>query len=86
MPDPDACTDPRQWTRFRSSGEQRRKGLHTDEAKSSLAAFLGSFLESYKTEGGVSLRTWQDYRYQVEVNVIPKIGGDRARGAEAAAR
>jgi len=54
--------------------EQRRKGLHTDEAKSSLADFLTRFLEFYKTEGGVALRTWQDYRYHAEENVIPAIG------------
>jgi integrase len=54
--------------------DQRRKGLHTDEAKSSLADFLGRFLEFYKTEGGVALRTWQDYRYHAEENVIPAIG------------
>ncbi|HXQ26813.1 MAG TPA: tyrosine-type recombinase/integrase [Candidatus Acidoferrales bacterium] len=54
--------------------EQRRKGLHTDEAKSSLADFLKRFLEFYKTEGGVALRTWQDYRYHAEENVIPAIG------------
>ena len=54
--------------------QQRRKGLHTNEAKSSLADFLGRFLEFYKTEGGVALRTWQDYRYHSEKNVIPAIG------------
>jgi hypothetical protein len=54
--------------------QQRRKGLHTEEAKSSLADFLGRFLEFYKTEGGVALRTWQDYRYHIDTNVIPAIG------------
>jgi integrase len=32
-------------------------------------------LAYYKTEGGVALRTWQDYRYHIEENVIPLIGG-----------
>lgn len=54
--------------------EQRRKGLHTDEAKSSLADFLARFLEFYKTEGGVALRTWQDYRYHADENIVPAIG------------
>jgi hypothetical protein len=39
-----------------------------------LADFLKRFLEFYKTEGGVSLRTWQDYRYHIEQNVTPLIG------------
>src|SRR5207249_10932355 len=40
-----------------------------------LTDFLRRFLEYYKTEVGVSLRTWQDYRYHIEANVIPLIGG-----------
>jgi len=54
--------------------EQRRKGLNTEEAKATLAEFLGRFLDFYRTEGGVALRTWQDYRYHIYENVIPKIG------------
>jgi integrase len=54
--------------------EQRKKGLSTEEAKASLAEFLERFLEFYRTEGGVALRTWQDYRYHVSENVIPAIG------------
>src|SRR5215471_8434695 len=57
--------------------QKRKKGLRTEEAKSSLANFLERFLEFYKTEGGVTLRTWQDYRYHAEQNVIPAIGAMR---------
>jgi len=54
---------------------RRRKGLDRSAARTSLTDFLKRFLEFYKTEGGVSLRTWQDYRYHIEANVIPLIGG-----------
>jgi len=57
--------------------QKRKKGLRTEEAKASLANFLERFLEFYKTEGGVALRTWQDYRYHAEQNVIPAIGAMR---------
>ncbi len=54
---------------------RRRKGLDIAATQTPLADFLKRFLEFYKTEGGVSLRTWQDYRYHIEENVIPLIGG-----------
>ena len=54
---------------------RRRKGLDSSAARTPLTVFLRRFLEFYKTEGGVSLRTWQDYRYHIEANVIPLIGG-----------
>jgi hypothetical protein len=54
--------------------EQRKKGLKTEEAKASLSDFLKRFLSFYKTEGGVALRTWQDYRYHIDENIIPSIG------------
>ena len=54
--------------------QQRKKGLKTEEAKASLADFLQRFLSFYKTEGGVALRTWQDYRYHIDENIIPGIG------------
>jgi integrase len=54
--------------------EQRKKGLKTEEAKASLADFLQRFLSFYKTEGGVALRTWQDYRYHIDENIVPGIG------------
>jgi integrase len=54
--------------------QKRRKGLKTDEAKASLADFLQRFLSFYKTEGGVALRTWQDYRYHIDENIVPGIG------------
>ena len=54
--------------------QQRKKGLNTEEAKAPLADFLQRFLAFYKTEGGVALRTWQDYRYHIDVNVNPGIG------------
>jgi len=54
---------------------RRRKGLDSAATQTPLADFLKRFLEFYKTEGGVSLRTWQDYRYHIEANVIPLIGG-----------
>ncbi len=54
--------------------QQRKKGLKTEEAKEPLADFLQRFLAFYKTEGGVALRTWQDYRYHIDENVIPGIG------------
>jgi len=54
---------------------RRRKGLDSSAARTPLTDFLRRFLEFYKTEGGVSLRTWQDYRYHIEANVIPLIGG-----------
>jgi integrase len=53
----------------------QRKGLDSSAARTPLADFLTRFLEFYKTEGGVALRTWQDYRYHVHENVIPLIGG-----------
>jgi integrase len=53
---------------------QRKKGLRTEEARASLAQFLVRFLDYYKTEGGVTLRTWQDYRYHIDANIIPVIG------------
>src|SRR5690349_18586390 len=55
--------------------QQRKKGLKTEEAKAPLAEFLQRFLAFYKTEGGVALRTWQDYRYHIDENVILDIGG-----------
>ncbi len=55
--------------------QQRKKGLKTEEAKASVGDFLQRFLTFYKSEGGVSLRTWQDYRYQIEKNVTPGLGG-----------
>src|SRR5580658_2517627 len=54
---------------------RRRKGLDSSAARTPLTNFLKRFLEFYKTEGGVSLRTWQDYRYHIEKNMIPLIGG-----------
>jgi integrase len=54
--------------------QQRKRGLKTEEAKSSLADFLQRFLSFYKTEGGVALRTWQDYRYHIDENISPRIG------------
>jgi integrase len=54
--------------------QQRKKGLNTEEAKGPLADFLQRFLAFYETEGGVALRTWQDYRYHIDENVIPGIG------------
>ncbi len=54
---------------------RRRKGLDRAATQTPLADFLKRFLEFYKTEGGVSLRTWQDYRYHIEENVVPLIGG-----------
>lgn len=54
---------------------RRRKGLDSAATQTSLADFLKRFQEFYKTEGGVSLRTWQDYRYHIEKNIIPFIGG-----------
>src|ERR1700750_3153496 len=55
--------------------QQQKKGLKTDEARSSLAEFLDRFLEFYESEGGVAPRTWQDYRYQIEQNISPAVGG-----------
>jgi integrase len=55
--------------------DQRKKGLDAEGAKVLLSDFLNRFLDYYKTEGGVALRTWQDYRYHVEQNIVPAIGG-----------
>lgn len=55
--------------------DQQKKGLKIDESRSSLSEFLGQFLEFYQSEGGVALRTWQDYRYHIEENIIPGLGG-----------
>src|SRR5215467_590171 len=57
--------------------QKRKKGLRTEEAKASLANFLERFPKFYKTEGGVALRTWEDYRYHAEQNAIPAIGAMR---------
>ncbi len=53
---------------------KRKKGLNTDRAKATVAEFLTRFLDYYQTEGGVALRTWQDYRYHIETNIVPAIG------------
>lgn len=55
--------------------DQRKKGLDSEGAKVLLSAFLERFLDYYKTEGGVALRTWQDYRYHIEANISSVIGG-----------
>ena len=55
--------------------DQRKKGLDAESAKVTLSDFLKRFLDYYKTEGGVALRTWQDYRYHIEENITPVIGG-----------
>ena len=55
--------------------DQKKKGLKIDESRSALAEFLREFLQFYQSEGGVSLRTWQDYRYHVEENILPGLGG-----------
>lgn len=54
--------------------DQQKKGLKIDESRSRLDEFLRQFLEFYQSEGGVSLRTWQDYRYHAEENIIPGLG------------
>jgi hypothetical protein len=54
--------------------DSQKKGLKIEESRSSLAEFLGQFLEFYQSEGGVSLRTWQDYRYHIEENITPGLG------------
>src|ERR1700753_3124583 len=53
---------------------QQQKGLKIDEARSPLSEFLQRFLDFYKSEGGVAIRTWQDYRYHIEENISPAIG------------
>ena len=53
---------------------KRKKGLNTNRAKATVAEFLTRFLDYYQTEGGVALRTWQDYRYHIEANIVPAIG------------
>jgi integrase len=53
---------------------KRKKGLNTDRAKATVGEFLTRFLDYYRTEGGVALRTWQDYRYHIENNIVPAIG------------
>jgi integrase len=55
--------------------DQRKKGLDSEGAKDVLSDFLKRFLDYYKTEGGVALRTWQDYRYHIEQNISGVIGG-----------
>ncbi len=55
--------------------ERRRKGLDHEGSKALLSDFLKRFLEYYKTEGGVAPRTWQDYRFHIEKNIAPMIGG-----------
>jgi site-specific recombinase XerC len=54
--------------------QQQKKGLNVDEGQSSPTEFLRRFLAFYESEGGVALRTWQDYRYQIEKNISPGIG------------
>jgi integrase len=55
--------------------DERKQGIDTQGAKLSLSDFLTRFLDFYKTEGGVAPRTWQDYRYHIEANISPAIGG-----------
>ena len=55
--------------------EKRKNGLDVQGAKMPLAQFLMRFLDYYKTDGGVALRTWQDYRYHIETNITPLVGG-----------
>lgn len=54
---------------------QRRKGLDVSATQTPLTDFLKRFLGFYETEGGVALRTWQDYRYHINENIVPLIGG-----------
>lgn len=54
--------------------QRRKKGLDVAGASTSLSDFLERFLAFYRTEGGVALRTWQDYRYHVDKNIVPHIG------------
>jgi hypothetical protein len=53
---------------------KRKKGLNTDRAKATAGEFLARFLDYYQTESWVALRTWQDYRYHIETNIVPAIG------------
>lgn len=53
---------------------KRKKGHNTDRAKATVAEFLTRFLDYCQTEGGVALRTCQDYRYHIETNIVPAIG------------
>jgi site-specific recombinase XerC len=45
-----------------------------DHAKATVDEFLNGFLDDYQTEGGVARRTWQDYRYHIETNIVLAIG------------
>jgi integrase len=54
---------------------ERKQGLDAAGAKLSLSDFLTRFLDFYKTEGGGAPRTWQDYRYHIDANISPVIGG-----------
>ena len=45
-----------------------------DAGAKTVESFLQEFLAFYRTEGGVAASTWQDYRYQVDANIVPLIG------------
>ena len=55
--------------------EDRKQGIDSKGSRLPLSEFLIRFLDFYKTEGGVSQRTWQDYHYQIVSNISPLIGG-----------
>ena len=48
-----------------------------DAGAQTLETFLRGFLDFYKTEGGISPSTWQDYRYHIDSNIVPAIGSVR---------
>jgi integrase len=55
--------------------DRRKQGLDEAGGKATLAEFLkDTFLDFYKTEGGVEPQTWSDYRFHSERHIIPLIG------------
>jgi integrase len=54
--------------------ESRKRSLDTQAARLPLADFLKSFLDYYKSDGGVEPQTWADYRFHIDAYIVPVLG------------
>src|SRR5262249_17119214 len=63
--------------KFDNEIAQRRKGIDVSGAQTRISGFFEWFLDFYKTEGGVAPRTWGDYSYHAQKNILPYLGAIR---------
>jgi integrase len=54
--------------------EDRKRSIDTQGGKLPLANFLKTFLDYYKSDGGVEPQTCADYRFHIEQHIVPVIG------------